>query len=30
MGRMASYSGQEVIWEQALNSDLDTMPKVLA
>ena len=30
MGRMASYSGQEISWEQALNSDLDTMPKVLA
>jgi len=30
MGRMATYSGQEVTWEQALNSDLDTMPKVLA
>ncbi len=30
MGRMATYSGQEITWEQALNSDLDTMPKVLA
>lgn len=30
MGRMASYSGQEITWEQALNSDLDTMPKTLA
>lgn len=30
MGRMASYSGAEITWEQALNSDLDTMPKALA
>jgi predicted dehydrogenase len=30
MGRMATYSGQEITWEQALNSDLDTMPKNLA
>jgi predicted dehydrogenase len=30
LGRMATYSGQEITWEQALNSDLDTMPKVLA
>lgn len=30
MGRMACYTGAEVTWEQALNSDLDTMPKVLA
>ena len=30
MGRMATYTGQEVTWEQALNSDLDTMPKTLA
>ncbi len=30
MGRMATYSGKEVTWEEALNSDLDTMPKVLA
>lgn len=30
MGRMATYTGQEITWEQALNSDLDTMPKVLA
>lgn len=29
MGRMACYSGAEITWEQALNSDLDTMPKVL-
>lgn len=30
LGRMATYSGQEVTWEQALNSTLDTMPKTLA
>ena len=30
MGRMATYTGQEVTWEQALNSGLDTMPKTLA
>jgi predicted dehydrogenase len=30
MGRMAAYTGQEVTWEQALNSPVDTMPKVLA
>ncbi|RMG61201.1 MAG: gfo/Idh/MocA family oxidoreductase [Bacteroidetes bacterium] len=26
MGRMASYSGQEITWDQALNSDLDLSP----
>jgi predicted dehydrogenase len=30
LGRMAAYSGNEVTWEQAMNSDLDTMPKSLA
>lgn len=30
LGRMAAYSGAEVTWEQALNSDLDTFPKTLA
>jgi predicted dehydrogenase len=30
MGRMATYSGKEVTWDQALNSTLDTMPKTLA
>jgi predicted dehydrogenase len=30
MGRMATYSGQEITWEQALNSTVDTMPKTLA
>lgn len=29
MGRMATYSGKEITWEQALNSELDTMPKEL-
>ena len=27
MGRMATYSGQEVSWEQALNSDEKLMPE---
>lgn len=27
MGRMSAYSGQEVTWEAALNSDIDTFPK---
>ena len=30
MGRMATYCGKEITWEQALNSQIDTMPKVLA
>ncbi len=30
LGRMSTYTGKEVTWEQALNSKLDTMPKVLA
>ena len=30
LGRMATYSGQEVTWEQALNSTLDLTPKNLA
>jgi predicted dehydrogenase len=30
LGRMATYSGQEVTWEQALNSDLDLTPPKLA
>lgn len=30
LGRMAAYSGQEVTWDMALNSDLDTMPASLA
>jgi myo-inositol 2-dehydrogenase / D-chiro-inositol 1-dehydrogenase len=28
MGRMATYSGKEVSWDDALNSTIDTMPKV--
>jgi hypothetical protein len=27
---MATYSGKEISWEQALNSQIDTMPKVLS
>ena len=27
MGRMSAYSGQEVSWDSALNSDVDTFPK---
>ncbi|MBI3881957.1 MAG: Gfo/Idh/MocA family oxidoreductase [Verrucomicrobia bacterium] len=30
MGRMSAYTGKEVTWEMALNSQLDTMPKNLA
>lgn len=30
MGRMATYSGNEITWDQALNSQLDLMPKVFA
>ena len=30
MGRMSTYTGKEITWEQALNSTVDTMPKVLA
>ncbi len=30
MGRMATYTGQEVSWEQALNSKEDLMPKKFA
>ncbi|HTU17772.1 MAG TPA: Gfo/Idh/MocA family oxidoreductase [Gemmataceae bacterium] len=29
MGRMSAYTGKEVSWEQALNSQEDTMPKDL-
>ncbi|MBL8823448.1 MAG: Gfo/Idh/MocA family oxidoreductase [Planctomycetia bacterium] len=29
MGRMSAYSGKEVTWDAALNSTLDTFPKVL-
>jgi hypothetical protein len=28
MGRMASYTGQNVSWEQALNSEEDLSPPV--
>ncbi len=30
MGRMATYSGKVVTWDEAINSDLDLSPKVLA
>ncbi|MBM3971160.1 MAG: Gfo/Idh/MocA family oxidoreductase [Planctomycetes bacterium] len=30
LGRMVVYSGKEVTWEEALNSNLDTMPKNLS
>jgi myo-inositol 2-dehydrogenase/D-chiro-inositol 1-dehydrogenase len=30
MGRMATYCGKEVTWDDAINSQLDTFPKVLA
>ena len=30
LGRMASYSGQLVTWDEALNSQLDLSPKRLA
>jgi predicted dehydrogenase len=30
MGRMATYSGKEIAWDQALNSNIDTMPKELS
>jgi predicted dehydrogenase len=29
MGRMATYSGKEIVWDDAINSQIDTMPKVL-
>ncbi len=29
MGRMSAYTGQDVSWEQALNSKLDTFPDKL-
>jgi len=30
MGRMATYSGKEITWDEALNSQIDTMPKELS
>ncbi len=30
LGRMSTYTGKEITWDQALNSQTDTMPKVLA
>ena len=29
MGRMAAYTGQEITWEQALNSEESLMPAKL-
>jgi hypothetical protein len=29
MGRQAAYSGQQLTWEQSLNSDLSLVPKPL-
>ncbi len=29
LGRMATYSGKEIKWDDAFNSQIDTMPKVL-
>jgi predicted dehydrogenase len=29
MGRMATYSGKEIAWDDAINSQIDTFPKVL-
>ena len=29
LGRMATYSGKEIQWDDAFNSQIDTMPKVL-
>ncbi|MEL6673192.1 MAG: Gfo/Idh/MocA family oxidoreductase [Bacteroidota bacterium] len=30
LGRMATYSGQEVSWDEAINSEISLMPKTLA
>jgi predicted dehydrogenase len=30
LGRMSTYTGKEITWEQALNSTVDTMPKMLS
>ena len=29
MGRMATYSGQEITWDQALNSKVQHMPAII-
>jgi predicted dehydrogenase len=29
LGRMTTYSGKEIKWDDAINSEIDTMPKVL-
>jgi len=28
MGRLAAYTGQEILWDQAMNLELDLMPAV--
>jgi myo-inositol 2-dehydrogenase / D-chiro-inositol 1-dehydrogenase len=30
MGRMAAYSGNEITWDQVVNSDLDLSPDVIS
>lgn len=30
LGRMATYSGKEITWDEAINSKIDTMPKTLS
>jgi hypothetical protein len=30
LGRMATYSGKEIAWDDAIKSDIDTFPKVLS
>ena len=30
LGRMVVYSGKEISWQEALNSNVDTMPKNLS
>jgi myo-inositol 2-dehydrogenase / D-chiro-inositol 1-dehydrogenase len=30
MGRMATYCGKEITWDEVINSQMDTFPKVLA
>jgi hypothetical protein len=29
-GRMATYCGKEINWDECFNSEMDTFPKVLA
>ena len=30
LGRMCTYSGREIKWDEAINSELSIMPKTLA